>query len=67
MDGLTQRPFPLGFFFFRPDRYVPLFGMSSYDLKLERPDSVPFEEQLRALEEVIKAGKVRQMQVTVND
>jgi aryl-alcohol dehydrogenase-like predicted oxidoreductase len=33
--------------------------MSSYDIKLERKDDVPFEEQLRGFEEVIKAGKVR--------
>lgn len=33
--------------------------MGAYDLKLERKDDVPFEEQLRGFEEVIKAGKVR--------
>ena len=27
-------------------------------MNLERPDDVPFEEQLRGLEAVIKAGKV---------
>ncbi|GFH06360.1 aldo_ket_red domain-containing protein, partial [Haematococcus lacustris] len=40
-----------------PDRYVPLFGGPSYDPSQQRPDDVPFEEQLRGLEEVIKAGK----------
>ncbi|KXZ41733.1 hypothetical protein GPECTOR_301g817 [Gonium pectorale] len=47
-----------------PDRYVPLFGSGAYDPKNERPDSVPFEEQLRALEEVVKAGKVRYIGVS---
>ena len=42
----------------RPDRYVPLFGAAAYDPANERPDDTPFEEQLRGLEEVIKAGKV---------
>lgn len=43
----------------RPDRYVPLFGAGPYDAAQERPDDVPFEEQLRGMERVIKAGKVR--------
>lgn len=43
----------------RPDRYVPLFGASSYDVKLERKDDISFEEQLRGLEQVVKSGKVR--------
>lgn len=47
-----------------PDRYVPLFGMSSYDKKFERQEDVPFDEQLRGLEEVIKAGKVRYVGVS---
>ena len=41
-----------------PDRYVPLFGASGYDVANER-EAIPFEEQLRGLEAVIKAGKVR--------
>ena len=40
-----------------PDRYVPLFGAPPYDIKNER-EFVPFEEQLRGMEDVIKAGKV---------
>lgn len=40
-----------------PDRYVPLFGASGYDVANER-EEVPFEEQLRGMEAVIKAGKV---------
>lgn len=38
---------------------MSLFGASAYDVNQERPDAVPFEEQLRGLENVIKAGKVR--------
>ncbi|GAQ87118.1 aldo keto reductase [Klebsormidium nitens] len=41
-----------------PDRYVPLFGQSVYDVKLERP-SVPFEETVGAMGKLIKEGKVR--------
>jgi aryl-alcohol dehydrogenase-like predicted oxidoreductase len=41
-----------------PDRYVPMFGSVSYDVSQER-DSVPVEEQLQALSELVKAGKVR--------
>jgi aryl-alcohol dehydrogenase-like predicted oxidoreductase len=47
-----------------PDRYVPLFGAQSYDVSLERPDDIPFDEQLRALEKVIQAGKVRYIGVS---
>lgn len=41
-----------------PDRYVPMFGASSYDRAQER-DSTPICEQLQALAELVKAGKVR--------
>ena len=47
-----------------PDRYVPLFGAKSYDVTLERPDDIPFEEQLRALQKVVDAGKVRYVGVS---
>lgn len=47
-----------------PDRYVPLFGAPAYDKANERPEDVPFEEQLRGMEEVIKAGKVRYIGVS---
>lgn len=47
-----------------PDRYVPLFGGAAYDPSLERPDPVPFEEQLQGLEEVVRAGKVRYVGVS---
>lgn len=45
-------------------RYVPLFGAAGYDAALEREDDVPFEEQLRGFEDVIKAGKVGAKQGT---
>ncbi|GAQ78599.1 aldo keto reductase [Klebsormidium nitens] len=41
-----------------PDRYVPLFGPSVYDVKSERP-SVPFEETVAALGKLIKEKKIR--------
>jgi aryl-alcohol dehydrogenase-like predicted oxidoreductase len=41
-----------------PDRYVPMFGATGYDVA-EEHDTVPILEQLRALAEVVKAGKVR--------
>lgn len=48
-----------------PDRYVPLFGDAPpYDPSKERPDDVPFEEQLRGLQKVVEAGKVRYVGVS---
>lgn len=44
-----------------PDRYLPLFGSGVYDAKNEREGDVSFEEQLKGLERVIKAGKVSHM------
>jgi aryl-alcohol dehydrogenase-like predicted oxidoreductase len=41
-----------------PDRYVPMFGASSYDVAQEH-DTVPLVEQLEALADLVKAGKVR--------
>lgn len=41
-----------------PDRYVPLFGAASYNMSLER-DASSFEEQLLALDSLVKKGKVR--------
>jgi len=43
-----------------PDRYVPMFGATSYDAAQER-DSVPIAEQLQALGDLVKAGKVRHL------
>lgn len=40
-----------------PDRYVPMFGATSYDVAQER-DSVPIAEQLQVLSELVQAGKV---------
>jgi len=41
-----------------PDRYVPMFGASSYDVTQEH-ESTPIAEQLQALANLVKAGKVR--------
>lgn len=41
-----------------PDRYVPMFGATSYDIAQEH-DSVPIAEQLEALAALVQAGKVR--------
>ncbi|MGI0486920.1 NADP(H)-dependent aldo-keto reductase [Pantanalinema rosaneae CENA516] len=41
-----------------PDRYVPLFGQTSYDPKQIR-DTVPIVEQLSAFADLIHAGKIR--------
>ncbi|XP_051179472.1 uncharacterized protein [Lolium perenne] len=46
-----------------PDRYVPLFGGFSYDSTKWRP-SVPFEDQLKAFQELIDEGKVRYIGVS---
>ena len=46
-----------------PDRYVPMFGATSYDAAQER-DSVPIAEQLQALAELVQAGKVRHIGVS---
>ncbi|MBA0820085.1 hypothetical protein Gohar_028411 [Gossypium harknessii] len=46
-----------------PDRYVPLFGEYLYDSSKWRP-SIPFVEQLKALQEVIDEGKVRYIGVS---
>ena len=41
-----------------PDRYVPMFGGTGYDVTQER-DSTPIAEQLQVLSELVTAGKVR--------
>ncbi|HUW26910.1 MAG TPA: NADP(H)-dependent aldo-keto reductase [Gallionella sp.] len=41
-----------------PDRYVPMFSATGYDVTQER-DSVTIAEQLQALGELVQAGKVR--------
>ena len=46
-----------------PDRYVPIFGGGAYNMSLER-EAVSFEEQLKAMETLIQAGKVRHFGVS---
>ncbi|CAK0742185.1 putative NADP(H)-dependent aldo-keto reductase Tas [Gammaproteobacteria bacterium] len=46
-----------------PDRYVPMFGATSYDVMQER-DSIPIAEQLQVLAELVNAGKVRYIGVS---
>ncbi len=41
-----------------PDRYVPMFGQTSYDVEQEH-ESTPVAEQLIALNDLVKAGKIR--------
>lgn len=41
-----------------PDRYVPMFGATGYDVTREH-DSTPIAEQLLALADLVKAGKIR--------
>jgi aryl-alcohol dehydrogenase-like predicted oxidoreductase len=41
-----------------PDRYVPMFGGSSYDIAQEH-GTTPISEQLSALADQVKAGKIR--------
>ncbi|PSC75257.1 aldo keto reductase [Micractinium conductrix] len=41
-----------------PDRYAPIFGKNQYDAS-QHYDPVPFEEQVAAVGELIKEGKVR--------
>eukprot|EP00897_Mesotaenium_endlicherianum_P004415 jgi/Mesen1/4000/ME000211S03191 len=42
-----------------PDRYVPIFGETFYDPSKERAGSVPIEETVSAMGELIKAGKIK--------
>ena len=46
-----------------PDRYVPMFGATGYDVTQER-DSIPIAEQLQVLAELVKEGKVRYIGVS---
>lgn len=41
-----------------PDRYVPMFGAGAYDAAKEH-NSVSFEEQVSAMNELIREGKIR--------
>jgi len=42
-----------------PDRYVPMFGSVAYDCSKAREDDVSFEEQARAMGDLVAAGKIR--------
>jgi aryl-alcohol dehydrogenase-like predicted oxidoreductase len=46
-----------------PDRYVPMFGSTSYEVSQEQ-DSTPIAEQLQVLAEMVKAGKIRYIGVS---
>eukprot|EP00277_Geminigera_cryophila_P033413 CAMPEP_0173128750 /NCGR_PEP_ID=MMETSP1102-20130122/58737_1 /TAXON_ID=49646 /ORGANISM="Geminigera sp., Strain Caron Lab Isolate" /LENGTH=391 /DNA_ID=CAMNT_0014038947 /DNA_START=119 /DNA_END=1295 /DNA_ORIENTATION=+ len=43
----------------RPERYTPVFGELSYKRASERADAVTIEEQVAAIGELVKSGKVR--------
>jgi len=47
-----------------PDRYVPIFGADAYDPAKVRADPVPFEEQLEAMQDLVRDGKVRYVGVS---
>jgi len=42
-----------------PDRYVPIFGSKLYDPSMEREGDISFEEQVLAMDHLIKQGKIR--------
>ncbi len=46
-----------------PDRYVPQFGETAYDIAKER-ETVPISEQLAVFNDLIKAGKIRYIGVS---
>lgn len=46
-----------------PDRYVPMFGSTIYDVTQEH-ESTPIAEQLQVFAELIKAGKIRHIGVS---
>lgn len=43
---------------------MSLFGAGPYDVSKEREGDIPFEEQLRGLQDVVQAGKVRYVGVS---
>jgi aryl-alcohol dehydrogenase-like predicted oxidoreductase len=47
-----------------PDRSVPSFGVRGLGRLADRPDTVPIEETLDALADIVKAGKVRHIGVS---
>ena len=40
-------------------RYTPLWGATRYDISSERPDAVPIDETVSALDELTREGKIR--------
>jgi len=42
-----------------PDRYVPMFGSIRYEVEKEREDAVSFDEQAKAIAELVQSGKIR--------
>ena len=40
-------------------RYLPLFGKSQYQVDMEREEATPFVEQVEAMHDLIKEGKIR--------
>jgi len=42
-----------------PDRYVPLWGERDYNPALEREEDISFQEQVLALEQLRREGKIR--------
>lgn len=46
-----------------PDRYVPMFGATSYDVT-QQHDSTPIAEQLAVFGELVQAGKIRYLGVS---
>lgn len=46
-----------------PDRYVPMFGQSSFELEQQRP-TVAITEQLDVFQELVQAGKIRYLGVS---
>ena len=42
-----------------PDRYIPVFGQTTFRHDLRRDDSVPIEETAAALRDLIEDGKIR--------
>jgi aryl-alcohol dehydrogenase-like predicted oxidoreductase len=42
-----------------PERNVPLFGATEFDPAKEKPDATPLLEQIEAMADLVRAGKIR--------